>query len=213
MKKLKKDNLSELVYEQISSMISNRDIVPGDKINRKKLAETLGVSQTPVNEAVLRFVNEGMMEQRERLGFYLKVFTDEDMKNLFEVRAGLEGVAVRRCVENQSCEGLDEIIDIFNEFDLPMSEKQYKQYRDADRKFHVKILLSSENPVITDFIKNFDFILKCYQKGLIRGPEETLQEHRDIITAIKNKDAKKAQNLIMEHHLKTKNYITEKHLK
>ena len=164
MKKLKKDNLSELVYEQISSMISNRDIVPGDKINRKKLAETLGVSQTPVNEAVLRFVNEGMMEQRERLGFYLKVFTDEDMKNLFEVRAGLEGVAVRRCVENQSCEGLDEIIDIFNEFDLPMSEKQYKQYRDADRKFHVKILLSSENPVITDFIKNFDFILKCYQE-------------------------------------------------
>lgn len=212
MKKLKKDSLSELVYEQIGNMIANRDLIPGEKINRKEIANILGVSQTPVNEAVNRYANEGMIEQRERQGFYLKQFTDEDMKNLFAVRAGLEGVAIRLCVENKECNCLDEIIRIFDGFELPLSEKEYKRYRNADRNFHVAILMSSDNPIIIDFIRNFDFILKCYQKGLIRPPEETLGEHRVIIEAIMTGDAALAQNLIMEHHLRTKDFITASHI-
>lgn len=212
MKKLKKDNLTDLVYEQIGNMLSNRDLIPGEKINRKELAELLGVSQTPVNEAIQRFTNEGMIEQKDRQGFYVKIFTDEDMKNLFAVRAGLEGVAVRLCIEKMESGCLDDILTIFDDFELPLSEKEYTRYRTADSNFHVKILMSSDNSIITDFIKNFDFILKCYQKGLIRQPDETLKEHLDIIAAIKKGDAAEAQNLIMEHHLRTRNYITEKHI-
>ncbi|MBI9101819.1 MAG: GntR family transcriptional regulator [Spirochaetales bacterium] len=212
MAKLKKENLSDLVYKQIGSMIKNRDLVPGEKINRKDLAKIIGVSQTPVNEAIIKFVNEGVVEQRERQGFYLKLFTDKDMKDLFAVRAGLEGVALRMCIEEREAECLKDVLTAFDGFSNPLSEEEYKKYSEADRMFHEKILTTSGNQVIIDFIRNFDFILKCYQKGLIRSPEETLDEHRDIIAAIVAKDADKAQNLLMSHHLKTKNFITEKHI-
>lgn len=213
MEKLKKDNLGELVYQQIASMMLNRDLLPGEKINRKELAMRLGVSQTPVNEAIIRFVNEGVVEQVERQGFFLKVFTDNDMKELFAVRAGLEGVALRLCVEGGSSDCLSSITHLFDEFSLPLSDEDYGRYQQADRTFHEQILLSSSNSIIIDFVKNFDFILKCYQKGLIRSPEETLQEHKDIIQAIRDSDAERAQNLLMAHHLRTRDYINHKHLK
>ncbi len=203
MNKLKKENLGELVYQQIRSMIINKDLVPGEKINKKELADIIGVSPTPVNEALLRFVSEGLIEQRERYGFYLKIFTNNDMKELFAVRAGLEGVALRLCVEQCDLKNKPEIYNAFDGFSLPMSDQEYKKYQKADRLFHESILLASENTIITDFIKNFDFIIKCYQKGLIRPPEETLPEHKEIISAVKAGDAEKAQNLIMAHHLKT----------
>jgi len=158
------------------------------------------------------FVNEGVVEQRERQGFYLKIFTDKDMKDLFAVRAGLEGVALRMCIEEKDTACLSEVLSAFDGFSNPLNEEEYKKYSEADRMFHEKILITSGNQVIIDFIRNFDFILKCYQKGLIRSPEETLNEHRDIISAIIAKDADKAQNLLMAHHLKTKNYITDKHI-
>lgn len=212
MEKLKKDNLGELVYQQIANMIINRDLVPGEKISKKDLAARIGVSQTPVNEAILRFVGEGVIEQRERQGFYLKIFTDNDMKELFAVRAGLEGVALRLCVEEGDPRCMEDVLHAFDGFALPLSEAEYKRYQKADRFFHEKILLSSGNSIIIDFIRNFDFIIKCYQKGLIRTPEETLPEHQAIIEAIRKKDAAQAQNLIMDHHLKTKNFITNQHI-
>ena len=210
MKKLKKNNLSELVYEQISNMIIDKVILPGEKINRKELAEKLGVSHTPVNEAILRFVNEGVIEQKERHGFYLKQFTDKDMKDLFAVRAGLEGVALRLCIENRNLDILEEALKSFESFTLPLSEKNYKKYIQTDRIFHEKILLASGNPLIIDYVRNFDFIMKCYQKGLIRSPDETLQEHIDIIKAIRENDAEKSQLLMMDHHLKTMHSLMNK---
>lgn len=207
MNKLKKENLGELVYQQIRTMIMNKDLVPGEKISKKELAELIGVSPTPVNEALLRFVSEGLMEQKERQGFYLKVFTNKDMKELFAVRAGLEGVAIRLCVEQCSLGDTPEVLNAFDAFSVPMSDAEYRKYLKADRLFHETILLLSGNSIINDFIRNFDFILKCYQKGLIRPPEETLPEHKEIIGAIKSGDAERAQNLIMAHHLRTMNFI------
>jgi DNA-binding GntR family transcriptional regulator len=203
MNKLKKENLSELVYQQIKNMIINKDLTPGEKINKKELAHTIGVSPTPVNEALLKFVNEGLIEQRERQGFYLKAFTNSDMKDLFAVRAGLEGVALRLCIETGDLKIKPEVLNAFDGFKPPLSESDYKKYQKADRLFHETILLSSGNSIIIDFIRNFDFIIKCYQKGLLRSPEETLPEHQAIIKAIRAKDAEKAQSLIMGHHLKT----------
>ena len=83
----------------------------------------------------------------------------------------------------------------------------------ADQAFHQKIIELSRNSIINNFNKNFDFIMKSYQKGLIRPPKETLPEHKAIVEAVSNRDPERAQQLIIEHHLKSRRVIKEKHLK
>ena len=203
MAKLKKDSLSELVYDKITTMILNKDLKPGQKIVIKELSFLLGVSQTPVKEAIQRLVREGVVEQTYRTGFSIKVFTNEDMQDLYAVRAGLESISLRLCMERGDPEEINTITSFFDSFDESRNIDG-ALYQQTDRRFHETILLLSRNPIIINFIKNFDFILKCYQLGLLREPEETLPEHREITGEIRKGNIDKACNLLMHHHLRTK---------
>ncbi|RKX85127.1 MAG: hypothetical protein DRP57_04440 [Spirochaetes bacterium] len=213
MQKIKKDALGNLVYGKIKLMILNGALKPGQKINKKELTEQLSVSQTPVNEAIIRLTGEGLIEQQERKGFFIKIFTYQDLKEFFAIRAGMEGVALRLCVEEQPDNTLDKLTHFFDNFSLPLDENEYKKYLKADQEFHQKIIELSRNSIIINFNKNFDFIMKSYQKGLIRPPEETLPEHKAIVKAVRNRDSEKAQQLLIEHHLKSRKVIKDQHLK
>ena len=213
MDKIHKDALSELVYDKIKQMVLDGVLLPGQKIAKGELAQTLGVSQTPVTEAINRLTGEGLIEQRVRQGFFVRVFTYEDLRDLFAVRAGMEGIALRLSVEELPPEKLEELTHYFDGFSLPMDEEMKLQYKKADQAFHEHIISLSANSFIVYFDRSFDFIMKSYQKGLIREPEETIDEHRQIIQAIRARDGRKAQELLMLHHLKSRNVICERHLK
>lgn len=207
--RISRDALGDLVYDQIVRMLLNKDLKPGEKIQKKELAELLGVSQTPINEAVTRLIREGIIDQKGRDGLYVRVFTNADLMELFAVRAGLEGTALLLCMENPDDPRFRRILGLFDDFDLPIPEKRYSEYQKKDQEFHGEILKLSGNRVIQDFIRNFEFILKCYQKGLIRTPDETLREHKGIVDAIRNGRADSAQQLIMNHHWRTRERLKE----
>lgn len=209
MDKIKKNNLSELVYIRIREIIENRYYHPGEKINKKELADMLNVSQTPINEAVTRFISEGLLEQRGRNGVYLKVYTYQDMKDLYAVRAGLEGISIRLCIEEGNADKLEDSMQVFENMKIPLSDNMKDKYPKLDRAFHLNLLFSSNNKVISEFNRNYVLILKSYQMGFINDPEESLEEHMEIIKAIRNNDAASAQSLLIEHHLKARNNITK----
>lgn len=204
MDKIRKDALSELVYEKIKQMVLDEALLPGQKVAKGELAQALGVSQTPVSEAINRLTGEGLIEQRARQGFFVRVFTDEDLRDLFAVRAGMEGIALRLSVEELPAEKLDVLTHHFDGFDLPMDAETKRRYMKADQAFHEHIIALSANSFILYFDRSFDFIMKSYQKGLIREPEETVNEHRQIIRAIRARDGRAAQELLMQHHLKSR---------
>ncbi len=208
-KKLSKEVLSELVYDQIVKMLLNKDLQPGEKILKKELADQLGVSMTPVTEALSRLLLEGILEQRERREIYVKNFTNSDMIELFEVRAGLEATALIICMDKLNSSQWDKIVSLFDEFPNPVPEKMYSAYQKRDREFHSSILKMSNNNLILEFIQRCDFIIRCYHKGLIRSPNETLPEHLEIIEAIKNNNADLAQQKLIAHHWKTRARLLE----
>jgi DNA-binding GntR family transcriptional regulator len=204
MSRIARDALGDLVYDQIVRMLLNHDLKPGDKVLKKELATVLGVSQTPINEAVNRLLREGILEQQGRAGIFVRVFNNKDMMELFAVRAGLEGSALQLCMEDAGNPRFLRLLNLFDDFSYPIHKDRYKEYQKKDQEFHGEILKISANRVILDFIHNFEFILRCYQKGLIRNPDETLIEHKEIINAIRNSEADIAQKLIMSHHWKTR---------
>ncbi|MBB6479606.1 GntR family transcriptional regulator [Spirochaeta isovalerica] len=204
MPRLSKDALGDLVYDQIVLMLLNKDLKPGDKLQKKELAEILGVSITPVSEALNRLIREGIVEQREKRDLFIRVFTTADMVELFEVRAGLEGTALHICMEKLNDREWEPLLALFDGFDIPVAEDRYEEYQLKDREFHSSLLKLSRNNLIQEFIDRCDFILRCYSRGLIREPDETLPEHRRIIEAIRSKNADLAQRMIMEHHWRTR---------
>jgi DNA-binding GntR family transcriptional regulator len=149
-------------------------------------------------------IREGIIEQRERHELYVKDFTNKDMMELFEVRAGLEGTALHICMEKLTEKEWEKILCLFDDFSLPVPETKFKIYQQRDQEFHSMILKMSGNQLILEFIDRCEFILRCYQKGLIRPPDETLVEHLGIIKKIRAKETDSAQQKIMEHHWKTR---------
>ena len=209
MRRVSRDTLGDLVYDQIVKMLLNSDLKPGERLLKKELATLLGVSQTPVNEAVNRLIREGIIEQKERSSLFVRTFNNKDLMELFSVRAGLEGTALYLCMEKETTADFLKVLESFDDFTLPIPEERFREYQRKDQEFHAAILKLSGNRVIQDFIHNFEFVLRCYQKGLIRTPNETLREHQEIIAAIRGKMPDLAQQLIMKHHWKTRERLRD----
>jgi DNA-binding GntR family transcriptional regulator len=201
--------LTDHVYERIREMILNGELPPRTKINKNQLASYLEVSLTPINTAISRLTGEQLIEQRNRFGFFVKDFTCKELKDLYAVRAGLEGIALRLCIEAGCAEHLAELAGFFRSFELPMSEAQRRAYEDEDKRFHSRIIEYSDNRMIREMNESFAYIMRSYQKGLVRPPEETLSEHRRIVDAIERRDGFEAQEMMIQHHLSSRQSIVE----
>lgn len=209
MSRLSKDALGDLVYDKIVLMLLNKDLEQGDRLQKKDLARILGVSITPVSEAINRLIREGIVEQRDKHELYIREFNTGDMIELFEVRAGLEGTALHICMDKLNDDEWAPLLSLFDPFEVPIPRDKYEAYQQKDREFHSLLLKLSENVLILEFIDRCDFILRCYSRGLIREPDETLGEHRNIIEAIRSKNTDLAQKRIMEHHWKTREKLNQ----
>jgi len=196
-------SLSDHIYLRIRSLILEGNFKPGQKIEKQELARELGVSQTPINDALNRLSGEKYLEQRSRQGYFVRAYTPQDMKEMFEVRAGLEGMAVRLCIERAPDELLESLCRSFDGYDLPLAGQSLRAYTLADQRFHQTIIACSGNEMIRNMNESFGYLMKSYQRGLVRPPDETLPEHRAIIDAIRTKNGLRAQDLMVLHHTRS----------
>ncbi len=207
MSRIENRILTELVYEKVRSMIVEGTLLPGQKINKKELSDMLGVSQTPLNDAVNRLAGEKFIEQRSRQGFFVKQYGNRDLVDLFEVRAGLEGMALRLCIENACGPDLDGLSSRFDRFRFPLDARERERYVQVDRGFHADIIRLSGNEMIREMDHSFGYMQKTYQQGLVRQPEDTIDEHLAIAGAIRDRDGVHAQELMIRHHLCTRDFL------
>jgi len=207
MKKVENQALFELVYERIKKMINGGEMQGGEKINKKTLSELLGVSQTPINEALSKLAGEKILEQRSREGFFIHQYTNPELSRLFELRASIEGMAARLCAENMRDEEVLSMSGIFEQFSLPLPERYHPDYLKADKLFHESLVQYSGNPFLVEIFITSGYQPKIYQKGLLRSAEETLPEHLMIMNALKNRDAHLAQELTIVHLLRTRDLL------
>lgn len=201
MPRVENKALRNYVYEHIRELIDQGILPVGQKINKLELAQRLGVSQTPINDALNQLVGEKYIEQRLRKGYYIREFNTKEFCELFEMRAGLEGIAARLCCENATDEQLYELVSAFDEFSLPIEDEDLHHYYEIDRKFHENIVLYSGNSFILSSLRTTGFQARTYQKGLVRGPVITLHEHRMVVEAMKVRDGERAQQQMIWHLL------------
>ena len=201
------ENLDQKAYEIVKNMITERQILPGEKIPQEKLAHELGISRTPVVSALKFLEHEKLVESKPRRGYFVRLFSKLEMVSIFELREVLEGLAAKRAAANIT----DEQIEVLNEFFKPFAESinitDYRAYAKEDRCFHNFITEIGGKEFLKSILQTCNIITASYQylstEGLVRPPNETIKEHLAVIKAIGNKDPDAAEELMRLHLRKT----------
>jgi DNA-binding GntR family transcriptional regulator len=199
------ENLDQKVYQVVKQLIEDRKLLPGEKIPQEKLAKELGISRTPLISALKFLEHEKLVEVKPRRGFFVRLFTIEEMISIFEIRELLEGLSARRAAKCITPEQAMIMQDIFKEFSGISNIVDYQAYARADKQFHTFIAEIGAKEFLATILQTLNIITLAYQnitsEGLIREPNETIKDHLQIIDAISNHDPEKAE-LLMRDHLK-----------
>ena len=202
-KQLEYYDLSFLAYKRIKKMILSNELEAGEKIIQEKLAAELGVSRMPLHKAFQMLENELLVESIPRRGIFVTHFDLSEIKDAFECREAIEGVAARKAALLISAEKLRFLYDLFLPFENDLQNVDIIKYEEADRQFHKALLEISENKILQRMEIFGNVITRTYQRGLKREPAETYPEHLAIIDAIAAKNGDEAERLTRLHFRKT----------
>lgn len=205
MDKIFNNELSAQAYEKVRSMIMSKKLIPGQKIVQDKLAETLGISRTPLRSALQTLEGEGLIESVPRRGVIVKEFTNKEIVEIYDCRIALEGIAIRLFTNQASVNEIHQLRNLFQPFSKGKIDDS--SYQKADAKFHDTIIRGSRNTFLHKLFQQGNLLVCIDLIGLLRPPEETFQEHMDIIDAIEKRDPDLAESLAKLHLDKTRQLI------
>ena len=210
---IQSENLDQKAYQIIKDMIENRDLFPGQKISQEKLAAELGISRTPLISALKFLEQEKLVETKPRRGFFVRLFSLEELVSIFEIREVLEGLSARRAARSINKSQENQLKKIFQPFLNDSNITDYQAYSRADRQFHNTLAEISSREFLSSILQTFNIVSLAYQyptrEGLIRTPNETITEHVAIIEAICSHDPQAAELNMRKHLQKTTEKLVE----
>ena len=169
------------------------------------IGEELGVSRTPVREALRQLELEGLVTIVPNKGAYVKGITKKDVHDIYKIRSLLEGLCAKWATEHitdQQIEELEEIV-LLSEFHLKkQGQGKAKQVSDLDGKFHKVLYEASNSRILEHVLSDFHKYVKMARTmsvGEKERAEKSIDEHRAILEAIRKKDANLADHLANQH--------------
>lgn len=200
-------DLRERVFHEIHEKILNGVYRDSEELREIALAEELGVSRTPVREALRQLELEGLVKIVPNKGAVVTAITKKDVKDIYMIRSMLEGLCARWATENITEEQLDEMEEILllSEFYINKKKKEpTSQVVELDGKFHEVLYEASDSRIMKHLLSDFHKYVRLARRTSVENPEraeKSIEEHRALLEAIKTKDADKAEELANKHML------------
>ena len=194
--------LRELVLDAIRQAIIEGDLKPRERLMEIQLAEELGVSRTPIREALRKLELEGFIVMIPRKGAYVADISFKDIADVYEIRAALEGLAAALAAERITDEELEEMERLLVGKAEAIAQNDMEKLVDVDTRFHELIYQASRNERLFNIINNLrEQIQRCRTTSLsVPGRmQQSLQEHRIITEAIQSRDTQYARQVAQEH--------------
>jgi DNA-binding GntR family transcriptional regulator len=193
------ENLDDKIYARLKQMIADGKLAPGQRILQEKLARDMGVSRTPLVNALKRLAQERLIEWVSRRGIYVKAFSLTEMAQLFEVREGLEPIAARLAAVRISPVEVRQFQRMFDGFSKSPSAAEIRRYLKCDRQFHWRLVELTQNPHLAAAMESVNMMISAYQVGVPRSLAESLPEHRAILTALERQDPEASERAMRIH--------------
>lgn len=205
MEEYQDQSLRGKVFQRLREDILSGVYQENDELREVSIGEELGVSRTPVREALRQLELEGLVTIVPNKGAYVKGITKKDVHDIYKIRSLLEGLCTRWATEHitdQQIEELEEIV-LLSEFHLKkQGQGKAKQVSDLDGKFHKVLYEASNSRILEHVLSDFHKYVKMARTmsvGEKERAEKSIDEHRAILEAIRKKDANLAEQLANQH--------------
>jgi len=195
------ENLEDKIYTRLRELIVGRQILSGHRISLDHLSREMGVSRTPVLNALKRLAQERVVEFFPRRGIYVRRFSKRQMARLFQVREALEGLSARLAAPRIARGEVDRLAKLFRGPDAALTLAAIRRYVERDRHFHWRLVEIADNEDLAAAMNSVNMMFFVYQDGLVRPPSETIPEHRAILDALRRRD-QDASEAAMRLHIR-----------
>lgn len=195
-------SLEEKVYLSLEEQIISQKLRPGESVTEMKLSRELGVSRTPVREALQRLDREGLIKLIPNKGAVVLGISEKDLIDIYKIRMRLEGLAARIAAENTNLEFCRELCDNVDLTGFYMEKGDIEKVKNLDSEFHDIIYRSCESRMLGKTLSELHRYIASYRKLSLAADgriERSLAEHREIYDAITRGDAAAADALMSEH--------------
>ncbi len=195
-----RENLNTRVYKILKEMIANSRFEPGARINVEKLTKEIGTSRTPIWEAIRRLEQEGLVVHYPSKGTFMNSLSPEQALKLYEVRMVLEGLAARHAAVEINHESLKEMGICLEEQKKIVDEMDMFAYSQNDFEFHAFIYNNCGNEYLCEQLENIKNKMRPLGFHFEHALSQFYSDHLSLYSAMKNHDAKGAEQAIIQHN-------------
>ncbi|MFT8887386.1 MAG: GntR family transcriptional regulator [Ethanoligenens sp.] len=199
---LSRHSLSERVFEEIQESILNGALSPGDPLPEIKLSEELGVSRTPVREALGKLELEGLVKSIPNRGTLVIGISEKDIDDIYTIRMYVEGLAAKWAAQHIADEQLNQLRSIVELQEFYVEKKDFLQVWQLDSRFHQLLYKASGSHVLRHTLSNLHRYIQRVRELSIKKPGRAIpsvREHRNILESIIKQDGELAEKLTFEH--------------
>ena len=194
-------SLADQVFENLENDILSGKYQRGELLTESKLSQSLGVSRTPIREALRRLSQEHIIEESGK-GIIVLGISEDDLKDIFFIRRKIESNCAARAAENRTDEQLDTLREAVEFQEFYLSKKDADKIKLMDSRFHETIYRMSGSAVLCDVLIPLHRKIQKYRRASVSNKsraQASVSEHRAIFEAIAAKDGKTAKKLVDEH--------------
>ncbi len=197
-------SLSGRVFVKLENDILNGKYKPGGSLNESKVADELNVSRTPVREAIRQLELEGLLVYIPNKGAIVKGLSSEDVRDIYDIRMKIEGLAAKRAAANITPEQLEELKEVVEFEEFYTNKGDTNQILKLDTKFHEIIFRASGSRLLNRTLTSFHHYIQRARSLSLEDNErakKALNEHMAIMKSIEAGDKEKAERLMSKHIL------------
>ncbi|SPK74469.1 Formyl-coenzyme A transferase Frc (plasmid) [Cupriavidus taiwanensis] len=208
-------SLRDQAYAMLRQAIADADIYQSRdeiRLDERVLSEAMGVSRTPIREAMTLLEQEGFLRTVPRRGIYIMRKTKREIVEMIQMWAALESMAARLATENASDAEIAQLRRMFDSFRDSTPAEHIEEYSDANIAFHQAIVKLSKSQIIMDTIRNIFIHVRAIRKMTISQSDRaarSIVDHLRIIEALEKRDTELAERLVRQHSLDLAHYVEQ----
>ena len=211
--KIQRTLIGDQVYAIIWQQIVTHKLLPGDKLSDLRLSEELGVSRTPVREALVRLAQDGIVRAESRRGFTVATFSRQDVDDAYDIRTALEVMAVRRAVAHLTDDRIDVAQRALEEGSRLVTSGDpgaRELWLKVDRDFHRMISTASQNQRLLAMLDTLQAQIRAFHVYVTHTrpiQQRVIDQHQVILDALRKRDSAAAEQAMEQHVQTVKHHI------
>lgn len=194
--------LRDVVFNTLRQAILKGELAPGERLMEVQLAERLGVSRTPIREAIRKLELEGLVLMIPRKGAEVAKISEKSLRDVLEVRRSLEELAIELACQRMTEEGIEELEEVQEEFRDAVIKGDAMEIAETDEAYHDIIYKGTNNDRLVQILNNLREQMYRYRLEYIKDEDKRqvlLFEHDNILKAIRQRKVEEAKTAMREH--------------